>query len=104
PPPPPGPGRGAKRGPSRRPILGLGDRPPPTHRSYPASPASLSTPTNATSLISWVAHCAAQPLIEDLNLRGRLENAESPMYCSPIAAISGVASMISSASRPASGQ
>ncbi len=56
------------------------------------------------SLISWMAHCAAQPLIEDLNLRGRLENSESPMYWSVIAAISGVASMISAASMPASGQ
>ena len=65
--------------PSRLPIIGLVDRPPPTHRSYPVSPLSLTTPTNAMSLISWMAHCAAQPLIEDLNLRGRLENAESPM-------------------------
>ena len=56
------------------------------------------------SLISWMAHCAGQPLIVDLNLRGRLENAASPMYCSPMAAISGVPSMISSASMPASGQ
>ena len=37
-------------------------------------------------------------------MRGRLENALSPMNVSWIASISGVASMISSASRPASGQ
>ena len=51
-----------------------------------------------------MAHWAAQPLIVDLNLRGRLENAASPMYWLVIAAISAVPSMISSASMPASGQ
>jgi len=51
-----------------------------------------------------MAHCAAQPLTEDLNLRGRLENAGSPTYRPAIAAISGVASMISPAAIPASGQ
>src|ERR1700734_556815 len=56
------------------------------------------------SLISWIAHCAAHPLMLDLNLRGRLENAASPMYWAPIASISGEASMISLASSPASGQ
>ena len=45
----------------------------PTGRSRPR-PSPFTTPTNAMSLISWMAHCAAQPLIEDLNLRGRLEN------------------------------
>src|SRR5581483_12480938 len=90
--------------PRRLPSIGLVDRPPPTHRSYPGSPRSLTTPTKATSLISWMAHCAAQPLIEVLNLRGRLENAESPMYWLVTVAISGAPSMISSASTPASGQ
>jgi hypothetical protein len=62
------------------------------------------TPANATSLISCRAHCAAQPLTEDLNLRGRLENTGSPMYRPAMAAISGVASRTSSAAIPASGQ
>ena len=49
-------------------------------------------------------HCAEQPLIEDLNLRGRLDSGRSPTYRSVMAVISSVASISSSPSSPASGQ
>ena len=56
------------------------------------------------SLISCTVHCAAQPLIADLNLRGRFENAGSPTQRAVVVSICGVASITSPASIPASGQ
>ena len=50
------------------------------------------TPTKATSLISWLTQCWAQPEIEVLNLRGRLENAGSPRYWSTVSRRAGPAS------------
>ena len=69
---------GRTKTPSRWANIGLVDRPPPTQRSKPGSPSGPITPTNETSLISWLVQCCAQPEIEVLNLRGRLEKRGSP--------------------------
>ena len=70
---------GSTNAPSRWPNFGLVDSPPPTQRSKPGVPSGPVTPTNETSLISWLVQCCAQPEIDDLYLRGRLENSGSPM-------------------------
>ncbi len=70
---------GLTNAPSRWANIGLVDRPPPTKTSYPVSPCSLTTPTNAMSLISWTVQCAVQPDIADLNFLGRFENSGVPM-------------------------
>ena len=75
----------------------------PTGRS-PARRRRRCTPTKATSLISWLTQCWAQPEIEVLNLRGRLEKAGSPRYRSTVSASAAEASATASAATPSSGQ
>ena len=65
--------------PSRWASIGLVDSPPPTHRSNPGPCSGCTTPTNEMSLISWATSWRGEPDTADLNLRGRLANAGSPM-------------------------
>ena len=59
--------------------IGLVDRPPPTHRSNPGPSSGCVVPTNDTSLTSGATSWLGWPLIDVLNLRGRLAYAGSPM-------------------------
>ena len=90
--------------PRRRASIGLVDRPPPTHRSKPGVPSGPVTPTKEMSLISCAVHWAAHPLIAVLNLRGRLVNSGLPAATASVARSTALASMISSAQMPATGQ
>ena len=89
------------RRPRRWASIGLVDRPPPTQRSKPGPCSGCTTPRNAMSLASYGTSGSQETT--DLNLRGRLENALSPMYRSTISRMAGVASRTSSAQIPATG-
>src|SRR5215475_3732001 len=95
---------GSTNTPSRWASMGLVDRPPPTHRSNPGVPPGPRTPTNEMSLISCAVHRDAQPLTVVLYLRGRLVNAGRVVATSSVARSTGLASRISRASMPATGQ
>src|SRR6185369_11429539 len=84
--------------PSRLASIGLVDRPPPTHRSYPGPCSGCTTPTKAMSFASYGVSGSHE--IDDLYLRGRLASSGSPMYREVIAVIAGVASSTSAAATP----
>src|SRR6516165_10911332 len=95
---------GATNTPRRWASIGLVDSPPPTHRSNPGVPPGPVTPTNEMSLTSCAVHCAAQPLIALLYLRGRLVNSGLAAPTASVARSAALASRISSAQMPATGQ
>jgi hypothetical protein len=64
--------------------MGLVERPPPTHRSKPASPSSFTTPTKETSSISGSVQWSTHPDLDVFHLRGRLLNSGLPMYLAKV--------------------
>ena len=63
------------------------------------------TPTNATSLISWLVQCAAQPEIDGLELARQVgERRVAEVASSTVSRSAGVASSTASAATPSSGQ
>src|SRR3954453_12538511 len=95
---------GRTKTPIRWANFGLVDRPPPTMRSYPATPSTFTTPTKETSSISGSVQWSTQPDIDVFHLRGRLLNSGLPTYFATVSAITPVAAITSSARTPARGQ
>ena len=58
--------------------IGFVDSPPPTHRSKPGPCSGWVVPTKEMSLTSGATSWLGWPLIEVLNLRGRLAYSGSP--------------------------
>src|SRR5690242_6764 len=84
--------------------MGLVDSPPPTHRSNPGVPSGPVTPTKEMSLISCAVHWDGHPLIAVLYFRGRLVNSGLAAATASVARSVALASRISSAQIPATGQ